>query len=88
MRALVALGADACIVGRNREKAETVAADIACVRPGSTVLGIGGVDVRNYDQMKGAVDSCIRLLGGLDFVMWVTSKQYFFRVAKGADHGL
>lgn len=45
-RALVRLGANACIVGRSVEKTEQVAADIATVRPGAKVIGIGGCDVR------------------------------------------
>lgn len=69
VRALVALGANACIVGRNRKKAAQVAANIARARPGSIVLGIGAVDVRDYDQMKEAVETCVKRLGGIDFVM-------------------
>jgi peroxisomal 2,4-dienoyl-CoA reductase len=46
-RALVHLGADACIIGRNVEKTEATAKEIAKVRSGARVLGIGGVDVRN-----------------------------------------
>jgi NAD(P)-dependent dehydrogenase (short-subunit alcohol dehydrogenase family) len=45
-RALVRLGANACIVGRNVEKTEEAAKDIATVRPGAKVIGIGGCDVR------------------------------------------
>lgn len=45
-RALVRLGADACIIGRNVEKTEAVAKDIATVRLGAKVIGIGGCDVR------------------------------------------
>lgn len=45
-RALVRLGANACIIGRSVEKTETVAQDIATVRPGAKVIGIGGCDVR------------------------------------------
>ncbi|KIW90133.1 uncharacterized protein Z519_09565 [Cladophialophora bantiana CBS 173.52] len=73
VRALVALGANACIVGRNHDKAKNVAADIALVRPGSTVLGLGGVDVRNHESVKEAVDTCVQRLGGIDFVMWVVA---------------
>lgn len=69
VRALVILGANACIVGRNKEKAERVAADIARARPGSIVLGFGGVDVRNNDRMKEAIETCVERLGGIDFVM-------------------
>ena len=71
MRALVYLGADACIVGRNVEKTEAAAREIATVRKGATVLGIGGVDVRNYEALVGAVEKCVEGLGGrgVDFVM-------------------
>jgi hypothetical protein len=43
---MVALGANACIIGRNVEKTENMAKDIATVRPGAKVIGIGAVDVR------------------------------------------
>lgn len=45
-RALVRLGANACIVGRNVEKTESAAKDIATIRPGAKVIGIGACDVR------------------------------------------
>ncbi len=69
VRALVALGANACILGRNKQKAEEVALNIQLVRPGSKVLALGGVDVRNYEQMKNAADRCADHFGGIDFVM-------------------
>lgn len=69
VRALVTLGADACIVGRNADKAKSIAADIASLRVGSMVLGIGDVDVRDEASVKVAVDRCVRDLGGIDFVM-------------------
>ncbi|PKS10621.1 hypothetical protein jhhlp_002376 [Lomentospora prolificans] len=68
-RALVRLGADACIIGRNVEKTEKVAADIATARQGSRVIGIGGCDVRSYDSLAKAVDRCVKELGGIDFVI-------------------
>lgn len=46
-KALVYLGANACILGRNVEKTEAGAKEIAAVRNGAKVIGIGGVDVRN-----------------------------------------
>lgn len=46
-RALVALGANACIIGRNPQKTEAVASDIATARDGAKVIGIGGCDVRD-----------------------------------------
>lgn len=67
---MVHLGADACIVGRNVEKTERAAKEIATVRPGAKVIGIGAVDVRNFDSLKAAVDRCVSELGGLDFAMY------------------
>ncbi|PGH07246.1 hypothetical protein AJ80_08032 [Polytolypa hystricis UAMH7299] len=69
VRAMVHLGANACIVGRNVEKTERVAKDIATARSGAKVLGIGAVDVRNFDSLKAAVDKCVKELGGVDFVI-------------------
>lgn len=69
VRALVHLGANACIVGRNVEKTERMAKDIATARPGSKVIGIGSVDVRNPELLQNAADRCAKELGGIDFVM-------------------
>ncbi|KAK1759166.1 peroxisomal 2,4-dienoyl-CoA reductase [Echria macrotheca] len=68
-RALVHLGADACIIGRNVEKTEAAAREIAKVRSGARVLGIGGVDVRNYESLKAAADRCVKELGSIDYVV-------------------
>ncbi|KAL2177108.1 uncharacterized protein P884DRAFT_224437 [Thermothelomyces heterothallicus CBS 202.75] len=68
-RALVHLGADACIIGRSVEKTEAAAKEIAKVRNGARVLGIGGVDVRNFDALKAAADRCVRELGAIDYVI-------------------
>uniref|UniRef100_A0A8H7N9K5 2,4-dienoyl-CoA reductase [(3E)-enoyl-CoA-producing] n=1 Tax=Bionectria ochroleuca TaxID=29856 RepID=A0A8H7N9K5_BIOOC len=68
-RALVRLGANACILGRNVEKTEAAAKDIALVRPGAKVIGIGGCDVRNPEALKAAADKCAKELGGIDFVI-------------------
>lgn len=46
-KAMVYLGANACIIGRNVEKTESMAREIAAVRKGAKVLGIGAIDVRN-----------------------------------------
>jgi NAD(P)-dependent dehydrogenase (short-subunit alcohol dehydrogenase family) len=54
-RALVHLGADACIIGRNVEKTEKAARDIAQVRQGAKVVGIGGVDVRSVCNARSHV---------------------------------
>lgn len=53
-RALVHLGANACIIGRNVEKTEKAAKDIAGVRDGAKVIGIGGVDVRSVRRVNGS----------------------------------
>lgn len=54
-RALVRLGANACILGRNVEKTEAAAKDIALARPGAKVIGIGGCDVRNVSYTQNSV---------------------------------
>jgi peroxisomal 2,4-dienoyl-CoA reductase len=69
---LVYLGANACIVGRNKEKAERVAKDISQVRSGSRVFGIGNVDVRKSKELEEAAVRCVKELGGIDFVMYVS----------------
>ncbi|CAG9982436.1 unnamed protein product [Clonostachys byssicola] len=69
VRALVHLGANACIVGRNIEKTQQMAVEIETACPGSKVLGIGGVDVRNLQSLEKAVDRCVDELGGIDYVI-------------------
>jgi peroxisomal 2,4-dienoyl-CoA reductase len=68
-RAVVHLGANACIIGRSVEKTEKAAKEIAQVRPGAKVLGIGNVDVRNFDSLKAAADRCVKELGFIDYVI-------------------
>jgi peroxisomal 2,4-dienoyl-CoA reductase len=70
VRALVHLGANACIVGRNVQKTERMAKDIATARKGAKVLGIGAVDVRNAQDLQDAADRCVKELGSLDFCMY------------------
>jgi 2,4-dienoyl-CoA reductase [(3E)-enoyl-CoA-producing], peroxisomal len=69
VRALVHLGANACIVGRNESKTLQVAQDIASQRPGARVIGIGNIDVRSVESLQSAVDRCVRELGGIDFLI-------------------
>ncbi|MCJ1307625.1 hypothetical protein MMC25_001272 [Agyrium rufum] len=69
VRALVALGANACIVGRNPTKTVAVAKDIATARPGGKVLGIGEIDVRSIESLESAVKQCVDELGSLDFLI-------------------
>ncbi|GMM38347.1 2,4-dienoyl-CoA reductase (NADPH) [Saccharomycopsis crataegensis] len=68
-KALVALGANAAIIGRNPDKAEAAAKEIASLRPGATVLGIGNVDVRSVQSIKHAADLAVSKLGKIDFVI-------------------
>ncbi|SLM35304.1 short-chain dehydrogenase reductase family, partial [Lasallia pustulata] len=68
VRAMVYLGASACIVGRNVDKTESMARDIATARAGAKVLGIGSIDVRKMASLEAAVGRCVQELGGLDFV--------------------
>ena len=69
VRALVHLGADACIVGRNLEKTEAVARSIATARSGARVLGLGAVDVRRPEELGKAAERCVDELGGIDIVI-------------------
>ncbi|KAA8576752.1 hypothetical protein EYC84_006816 [Monilinia fructicola] len=69
VRAMVHLGANACIIGRNPSKTESMAKSISTARSGSKVIGIGGVDVRNIQSLESAVERCVEELGGIDFVI-------------------
>jgi peroxisomal 2,4-dienoyl-CoA reductase len=66
---MVALGANACITGRNKEKAERVAAAIRAVRPGAKVLAYAPLDVRNPEELEKAARTCVSTLGEIDYVM-------------------
>ncbi|UKZ51789.1 hypothetical protein TrVGV298_005553 [Trichoderma virens] len=68
-RAMVRLGANACILGRNASKTEAAAKDIATARPGAKVIGIGECDVRKVESLEAAAARCVKELGGIDFVM-------------------
>ena len=68
-RAFVALGGNACIIGRNEQKTIDGAADIATVRRGAKVLGLGKVDVRDAKALKAAAERCVEELGSLDFAI-------------------
>lgn len=69
VRALVQLGANACIIGRNQEKADRVAKWIASARAESQVLAYGNVDVRKASDMEACANKCAKALGSIDFVM-------------------
>ncbi|UKZ77611.1 hypothetical protein TrVFT333_005335 [Trichoderma virens FT-333] len=68
-RAMVRLGANACILGRNASKTEAAAKDIATARPGAKVIGIGECDVRKVESLEAAAARCVKELGGIDFVI-------------------
>lgn len=69
VKALVYLGANAFIIGRNATKTESMAAEMARLRPGAKVIGMGNLDVRKIEDMNKAVERCVEELGGIDFVM-------------------
>lgn len=69
VRALVHLGCNAMIIGRNVEKTESMAKSIATARQGSKVIGLGAVDVRKIQDLESAVARCVKELGGIDYVM-------------------
>lgn len=67
--AMVLLGANACIVGRRKEHTEKIASEIASVRSGAKVIGIGGVDVREVSSLEAAAKAANEQLGRIDFVI-------------------
>jgi 2,4-dienoyl-CoA reductase [(3E)-enoyl-CoA-producing], peroxisomal len=73
---MVHLGANACIVGRNVEKTESMAKDITTARKGSKVVGIGAIDVRSPESLQRAVDTCVKELGAIDFLMYVPAEAH------------
>ncbi|OBT76210.1 hypothetical protein VF21_05035 [Pseudogymnoascus sp. 05NY08] len=69
VRALVHLGANAAIIGRNVEKTAAMAKDIETARTGSKVIGLGGVDVRSFESLTKAAEQTVKELGGIDYVI-------------------
>lgn len=67
--ALVLLGANAAILGRNPEKTTKAAEEIQLLRPGAKVLGLGSVDVRDVHSIAKAVETTVAELGRIDFVI-------------------
>lgn len=67
--AMVLLGADAVILGRNFAKTEKAATEIAKLRPGAKVLGLGNIDVRDINSLAQAVTTAVSQLGRIDFVI-------------------
>lgn len=67
--ALVLLGADVAIIGRRKEATEQAAREVAKLRPGARVIGVGEADVRSVESLRRAVETTIRELGRIDFVI-------------------
>ncbi|KAI5965568.1 SPS19 [Candida pseudojiufengensis] len=67
--ALVLLGANAVILGRNVEKTEQAAKEIEQLRPGAKVLGLGNIDVRKIETLVEAVKTTLKELGRIDYVI-------------------
>jgi len=66
--AMVQLGANATIIGRNKEKTETKASEIQALRKGSKVLGISA-DVRDIEALEAVVERTVAEFGRLDYVI-------------------
>lgn len=67
--ALVLLGANAVILGRSQEKTQKAAAEIASLRSGAKVLGLGGIDVRDFKQLESAVATTLQEFGRIDITI-------------------
>jgi peroxisomal 2,4-dienoyl-CoA reductase len=67
--ALLLLGCNICIVGRNVDKTEQAGKDLQQLRPDIKVIAIGNVDVRQVQSLKQAVDKTVAQLGRIDFVI-------------------
>ncbi|EGW34846.1 uncharacterized protein SPAPADRAFT_57939 [Spathaspora passalidarum NRRL Y-27907] len=67
--ALVLLGANAAIVGRNKEKTDAAAKDIASLRPDAKVISLPNIDVRDVNSLVTAVNKTVEELGRIDFVI-------------------
>ncbi|KAL7270899.1 peroxisomal 2 4-dienoyl-CoA reductase sps19 [Rhizina undulata] len=66
--ALIQLGANACIIGRRAAHTSAVAAQLQSLRAGSKVIGVAA-DVRNFAEMEKAVETTVRELGKVDYVI-------------------
>lgn len=67
--AMVLLGANAAIVGRNKEKTDRVAEEIRNLRPGAKVVSCPNTDVRNVQSIALAVEKTVQELGRIDFLI-------------------
>lgn len=67
--ALIRLGANAAIIGRNKVKTEAAAIELSKVRPGARVISCPNIDVRKVESLKEAADRTVAELGRIDFVI-------------------
>lgn len=67
--AMILLGANAAIVGRNKEKTDKAAQEMSQLRSGAKVISCPNVDVRSVESIKSAVDRTVQELGRIDFVI-------------------
>lgn len=67
--AMVLLGANAAIVGRNKEKTDSVAREIAALRLGAVVVSCANTDVRDVNSIAKAVELTVEKLGRIDYVI-------------------
>lgn len=67
--ALVLLGADAAIVGRNKANTDQAAKEIAQLRDGARVVSCAGTDVRELSSLVKAVEKTVAELGRIDYVI-------------------
>ncbi|KAI5949679.1 hypothetical protein CANMA_005486 [Candida margitis] len=67
--ALILLGANAAIVGRNKEKTDAAAKELEGLRSGAKVVSLPNIDVRDIKQMSAAANKAVQELGRIDFVI-------------------
>lgn len=67
--ALILLGANAAIVGRNKEKTDKAAEEMGQLRPDAKVISCPNTDVRNVQSIAQAVERTVKELGRIDFVI-------------------
>lgn len=67
--AMVLLGADAAIIGRNEERTIEAAEELSKLRKGAKVIACPKTDVRDVHSISKAVQKTVEQLGRIDFVI-------------------
>ncbi|KAG5368917.1 Peroxisomal 2,4-dienoyl-CoA reductase SPS19 [Yarrowia sp. C11] len=67
--AMILLGADAAIIGRRPEVTEKAAKEMAELRPGAKVIGVGNTDVREVKSLVAAAERTVKELGRIDYLI-------------------